>query len=188
MTDSVPRAALGETSPRIDANAPPREAIRVLFQLYADDIYRFARLSLGRHEDAKDAVQEVFLKAFRAYGSFRHDANSKTWLLSIAKHHLTDVIRRRQTERNYLASFELPEWRGEAVSVETLMVLEQSLLALKPNYRHAFVLRHVENFTVDEIAQLLGWSNAKVRTTLHRAIVKLRAMLSTSTEEAGGKL
>ncbi|WAH37768.1 RNA polymerase sigma factor [Alicyclobacillus dauci] len=163
------------------------EAIRQLFDLYADDVYRIARFTLGCHEDAKDAVQEIFLRVVKSYDGFRREANAKTWLLRIARNYLTDIIRKRQTERNYLKDYQPPYLGDETNSAEIAIELEQALLQLKHNYRTVFVLRHVQHLTTDEIANVLGWSNARVRTTLHRAILQLRSLLDESDTEVGDR-
>ncbi|MCL6599661.1 MAG: sigma-70 family RNA polymerase sigma factor [Alicyclobacillus macrosporangiidus] len=55
-----------------------KEAIHSLYELYSHDIYRYAVMMLGNPSDAHDAVQEVFLRAFRAWTTYRHDAGTKT--------------------------------------------------------------------------------------------------------------
>ena len=159
------------------------EAIRELFLLYANDVFRYARLVLGSHTEAKDVVQDVFLKAFRAWGDFRQESKGRTWLLHITRNHVFDLLRRKRTERNYIESYQMPVLRDETVSVEILMVLEASLLKLKPTYRDVFILRHVEELTVTETAQILNWSEGKVRTTDYRALAKLRELMQSDVEE-----
>lgn len=64
------------------------EDIRSLYEQYANDIYRYARLTLGDSSVAKDVVQEVFLRAFRSWEQFRSEANPRTWLMSITRNYL----------------------------------------------------------------------------------------------------
>ncbi len=153
-----------------------------MFELYANDLYRYVRLTLGGHE-AMDVVQEVFLRAFRSWDTFRHDANEKTWLFTIARNYIFDLLRKKRTETNFLQNYDPPFAKDETATVETFIVLEQALTHLKKTYRHVFVLRHVENLTVQETAQVLGWSESKVRTTDHRAIGQLRKLLDPGAKE-----
>lgn len=153
-----------------------------LFKLYANDVFRYARLALGDQDEAKDVVQEVFFRAFRSWESFRRDSTAKTWLLSIARHYIVDLLRKRTRERK-LHSDEMPAMRSSTMPVETFMVLEESLLKLKSNYRQVFVLRHIEQLSIHETAQTLGWSEGKVRTTDSRAIHMLRELLIADDKE-----
>ncbi|MCF8564573.1 hypothetical protein LLE49_07420 [Alicyclobacillus tolerans] len=63
------------------------------------------------------------------------------------------------------------------------MEVEEALGQLKDTYRQVVILRHVENFSSAETAEILCWSETKVRTTAHRAITKLREILDSNSEE-----
>lgn len=152
-----------------------KEGIHSLFDLYANDIYRYARFTLQDHAEAKDVVQEVFLRAFRQWDRFRHESSYKTWLLSITRNYMYDVLRKRKTQSNYLDAYTPPYHSDPTTTTDDLIVLEQSLAKLKDAYRHVIVLRHVEGLSVHEVAQILDWSEGKVRTTLHRALKQLRS-------------
>ncbi|WAH38053.1 RNA polymerase sigma factor [Alicyclobacillus dauci] len=62
--------------------------ISALFEEHAESIFRFATLSLPRDLDAKDVVQEVFLKAYRSWNTYNKGSNERTWLYQIAKNHI----------------------------------------------------------------------------------------------------
>src|SRR5690349_16975295 len=85
-----------------------KEGIHSLFDLYANDIYRYARFTLQDHAEAKDVVQEVFLRAFRQWDRFRHDSSYKTWLLSITRNYMYDVLRKRKTQSKFLDTYTPP--------------------------------------------------------------------------------
>jgi RNA polymerase sigma-70 factor, ECF subfamily len=163
--------------------AVDQEAIRSLYELYADDIYRYARLTLGPSWDEYDVVQEVFLRAFRSWDEFRQDANGKTWLMRIARNYMFDLLRKKRTERNFLSTYEIPTARDDDALVETVVEVEHALSQLKDAYRQVIVLRHIENLSVQGTGDILGWSEAKVRTTTHRAMAKLRQLLDPHLEE-----
>ena len=160
----------------------PNEAIEKLFELYADDVYRYARYSLPPTEDARDTVQEVFMRAFRSWHTFRHDSNPQTWILHITKNYIFDVLRKKRTERKHQISG-APDFSEVTVSMETLIDLEEALSLLKDNHRQVILLRSIQGMTVDETAEILGWSTAKVKTTHHRAIKSLREVLDSNTKE-----
>lgn len=62
-----------------------KDAVKMLFDQYSSDVYRYARLMLGDDADAKDVVQEVSFRAFRSWSGFRQESNPNTWLLSISR-------------------------------------------------------------------------------------------------------
>jgi RNA polymerase sigma-70 factor, ECF subfamily len=84
-------------------------------------------------------VQEVYIRAFRAWTNYRKDANAKTWLMSIAQNYIFDLVRKKRTERIFLTSNGSPEENTESC--------------------------HIGNFTMKETEQCLGWSENKARTT-----------------------
>lgn len=154
-----------------------REVMQSLYELYSDDIYRYARLTLGSDYDAYDVVQEVYVRACRSWSSYRGDANAKTWLLRIARNYIFDLYRRKRTERNFLASYNPPPVYDEAASIQAILEIEETLALMKHEYRQVIVLRHIESLSLQETAETLGWTEAKVRTTTHRAMTKLRKIL-----------
>lgn len=156
--------------------ASPNEAIEQLFELYADDIYRYARYSAPKSADAKDVVQEVFLRAIRAWGSFRRDANPRTWLFQIARNYIYDLLRKKRVEKSYLERHK-PDLSDVSVPFDTLVELEEAVAGLPPDKRQVFTLRGIQEFSVRETAEILGWTQSKVKTTFHRAIRDLRQEL-----------
>lgn len=159
-----------------------QESIRSLYELYSNDIYRYARLTLGDSNDAYDVVQEVFLRAFRSWEGYRETSSPKTWLMSIAKNYMFDVFRKKRTERKVVDPSEIPEvaiTESGGMSLE----IESALSRLKDTYRQVVILRHIENYSAQETAQILNWSETKVRTTTHRAIAKLREFLGSNFKE-----
>lgn len=161
-----------------------QEAIAELFRLYSNDVFRYAKLTLGNHTEAKDVVQEVFFRAFHSWGNFRSDSNAKTWLISIARNYMSDLLRKKRRERKMLMDvYQPPVVNDESISIEAMMILEQSLLKLKANYREVFILRHIEHLSIQETARLLDCSEGKIRTTDYRANQQLRQMMDSGTSE-----
>lgn len=160
------------------------QAIRSLYEQHANDIYRYARVTLGDGTAAKDVVQEVFLRAYRHWDSFRQESNPKTWLMTIARNHIYDLFRKKRKEHKSLMDYHsLNNASDPLAQLETTLILEEALAQLKDSYRHVFTLRHVQRYSVEETSRLLGWSQSKVRITDHRAIAKLRGILGLSFQE-----
>lgn len=158
------------------------DAIENLFDLYADEIYRFARYSVPQSVDAKDVVQEVFLRAYRAWGKYRKDANPRTWLFQIARNYIYDLLRKKRVEHEYLQKHK-PDVSDVSVPLDTLIEFEDAVSKLSPDKRQVFVLRGIQDFSVQDTAQILEWSESKVKTTFHRAIQDLRKSLGEDQRE-----
>lgn len=154
----------------------PNEAIEQLFELYSDEIYRYARYTAPKSVDAKDVVQEVFLRAIRSWDSYRRDASPRTWLFQIARHYMYDLLRKKRIEQSYLEKHK-PDISDVSVSLDTLVALEEEVAKLPHDKRQVFTLRGIQEFSVQETANILGWSESKVKTTFHRAIRDLRQSL-----------
>jgi len=170
----------------MNEQSAPQEAIRSLYDLYANDIYRYALITLGDSFEAYDVVQEVFLRAYRSWGSYRKAATPKTWLMSITRNYIFDIYRKKGTERKYMSqsnphSLELQH--DEALAMDDLLDVQEALRQLPEHHRQVIILRYIENLSMQETAEILGWSITKVRNTSHRSLLKLRATLVDSHEE-----
>ncbi len=168
---------------RADPNA--KEAIRSLYDLHADEVYRFARLTLGDPTAAHDVVQEVFLRAFQSWGTFRENSSSRTWLMSIARNYMYSEFRKKRTERKWLAENRVTGSVDDSSDkVESVMMWQDALSKVPQSYRQVFVLRHVQKYTIQEAVEILGWSESKVKKTDQRAITKLREIFDSNYTEA----
>lgn len=152
------------------------------YELYYDDIYRFILFMLGDRQCCEDLVHDTFVRAHTAYDRFDHRSNVKTWLFSIAKHLVIDEIRKRKRRRLFSvfnfdkevpSSFDVEQY---IENKETITHLMAAIQELKPNYRLVITLKKIEECSTKEIAQILDWSEAKVRKTLSRAMESLRKM------------
>lgn len=151
-----------------------REAIRKLFLEYGDSLYRYARYSLPSDIDARDVVQEVFLRAFKSWAEFRGQASPKTWLFRIARNYIYDLLRQRKRHRSLEIQIHLSPG---SVELDTLIELEDALGRLRQDFQQVLNLRWIQDMTVSETAEILGWSETKVRVTFHRAKRRLQGIL-----------
>lgn len=95
---------------------------------------------------------------------------------------MRDEMRKQSKFNRWVRTYEPPHLPDETLSVETAVMLEQALISLKGTYRQVFTLRHIENLSISEVAEVLGWSLGKVRMTDFRAVAKLRELLSQPDE------
>jgi RNA polymerase sigma-70 factor, ECF subfamily len=170
-----------------------------LIRPYERSVYVMALSMLKNEADAEDAAQEAFLKAFRALGSFRADSKFSTWLVSITLNEARSRLRRSQAgktesldepagEQSHVSPAVLTDWRE--IPSETLerqevrLILQQAITGLPPIYREVFLLRDVEELSVNESAATLGISVASVKVRLHRARMMLQKQLAPALKNA----
>lgn len=153
-----------------------------------------ARRLLDSEEDARDAVQDAFLSAFRSIGRFEGEARLSTWLHRIVVNASLMKLRTRRrkpeksieellprfTEDGHMAEPAVP-WRAGAESEAERAELRRLVLgqihALPENYRNVLLLRDIEGLDTEETAQTVGISPNAVKTRLHRARQALRGLL-----------
>lgn len=177
------------------AQADDIDAFCLLAQRYARRIYLLASHYCRNAQDAEDLSQEVWLKAYQALGSFRSESSFYTWLRRITinaflNHRRSSLFRRRgQTTAVQLVQIDSEPLVSHSVSPESIYnnllfvsVLE-ALAELTPSQRLAFLLRHYEGMSYDEIANAMNCSTGTVKKGVSRAIVKLRARLSPEPDE-----
>jgi RNA polymerase sigma-70 factor, ECF subfamily len=152
------------------------------YQKYSDEIYRFILIMIGDHEQAKDLTHDTFLKAYNHLEHFKGETSDKNWLYRIARSITIDFMRKKKPIRYFADSFnafpsnsESPEkimQLGEAESQ-----LYQSLSKLKRSYREVIILRKIKELSIRETAEVLGWKESKVKTTLFRGLEALKIQL-----------
>lgn len=157
--------------------------IRKLFEAYANDIFRYAKVNLDPSHDPNDVVQEVFYRAFKSWKMFRGESNPRTWLFTIARNYIFDLQRKTRISTVLISDTDVLSITDQRATVDgNLLLIWEAVSALKETYRNVVILRHVEGFTVGETATILGWSETKVTTTDHRALAKLKTLLSNNHE------
>ncbi|GEB34075.1 MULTISPECIES: RNA polymerase sigma factor [Brevibacillus] len=166
----------------------PDDRIEQWFLRYGNDVYQYLAYFTGRR-DVEDLVQEVFTKALKALSGYEGRAQPRTWLLSIARHAAIDHSR-KQKMIDWFPETVLGFLRSKERSPENALVLKEQLQEvyhtmnqLKRTYREVLILRLIEGISTEETAEILGWSEAKVSTTLHRAVKALQKRMSNSGKE-----
>lgn len=165
------------------------DLLEELYERYANDIFRYARYSLGNREDALDVLQEVFIKAQKSIQDFAHKSSLKTWLMTITRHTVADFFRdkkRNQRRLNRLTA-EPPLPMDTTSSIPDRLDVEHALQALPEKEREVFVMRYALGFSIKECAAVRGWSEVRVRVSLHRTNKKLRSLLSIGESEGGAE-
>ncbi|MBC6449205.1 MULTISPECIES: RNA polymerase sigma factor SigM [Actinokineospora] len=162
------------------AAGDPR-AFSELVHRHRDRLWAVALRTLRDPEEAADALQEAFISAFRAAGSFRAESQVTTWLHRIVVNACLDRVRRRQAR----PTVPLPETGpGEPVSPrdamsdrETSLVVRTALAELSEEQRVPIVLVDVEGYSVAETAKMLGIAEGTVKSRCARGRAKLAKVL-----------
>lgn len=165
-------------------------AFEALMRIHNRTLYRTARAILRDDAEAEDAVQEGYLQAYRSLSTFRGESKLSTWLVRIVANEA--LMRRRRNARGATVvtmdgsaqaeeacESAQPGPEHEAQRAEMRRLLEARIDALPAGYRAVFVLRALEELTVEETAAALGIPDATVRTRYFRARGLLRAAMGS---------
>jgi RNA polymerase sigma-70 factor, ECF subfamily len=184
---------LGETVTA--AQSGDSEAFNDLVRATYDDTYSLALRLVGNAEDAKDVVQDTYLRAYRALARFRGDAQIGTWLFRITSNCASTLLtRRRKSETDPLIEDDsVPDDRtshnpAEQSEVNDLRAhIIEALGRLPEKLRSVIVLRDIYDLSHETIAQQLDISETAAKVRLHRARQKLREQLFGASEAAGSQ-
>src|SRR5262245_46294756 len=154
-----------------------QDAYEVIVTRYQRGLFNVAFRMLGNYEDARDATQNAFVKAYEHLDSFDPEQRFFNWLYRILKNECLNVLRARRPSQP--VSVEMPSARGaDPVEVrERQRAIQQALLSLSTEYREVVVLRHYTDLSYDEIAAALGIPATKVRSRLYTARQQLSELL-----------
>jgi RNA polymerase sigma-70 factor (ECF subfamily) len=176
-----------------------KDAFETLMRRHNRTLFRTARAILRDDAEAEDALQEAYLQAYRMIGSFRGQARLSTWLARIVANEALMRLRKHTRRegivplRRGLAEGEMAEMahadlrqgpETSAQRAEIARLLEQRIDALPAAYRSVFVLRGVEEYSVEETATILGIPEATVRSRFFRARSLLREGLASEVDLA----
>ena len=166
------------------------EAFRALVERHSRAVYRLAQRMTGSAQDAEDVVQETFLKAYKQLSRFESRANFSTWLHRIAVNCSIDLIRARPHRESAHDAPDLEQFGADEsvdagrASPERLMLstevqdrVNTAMSSLSQMERAAFVLRHFEGRSIDEISQSLGLKTNATKHSIFRAVRKMRVAL-----------
>jgi RNA polymerase sigma-70 factor, ECF subfamily len=142
-------------------------ALEQLYHAYQPQIYALCYRLLGRAEDAQDAAQAAFVRAFVELARFRGDSAVRTWLYRIAVNEAMGMLRRRRN------TFDLVEENAgttdDAPAILERLTVRAALARMRPEHRAILVLRYREGLRYQEIAVVLGISMPAVKMRLLRA-------------------
>ena len=165
-------------------------AFRVLVERYGRSVFRLAFRMTANEFDAEDVVQETFLRAYKQLDSYESRSSFSTWLYRIAANYSLDLIRSRKRhasrralesneEEDVLESIKATDPSQDRIyySTQVKQRLEAALALLTDQERTAFLLRHFEGKSIEEIGAILGLGVSATKNSIFRAVRKVREAL-----------
>lgn len=163
--------------------AGDQDAWGEIVRLHWRKVFNLAYKFVGRHDEAEDLTQDIFLRIFKALHSFDRRANFQTWLISISRNLCIDHYRSRRKERETMArdvdaSTLTPPARergpdGQLEQQDVRVLVRTALAHLPPGLREAVVLRDLQEFSYVEIADQLNIPEGTVKSRINRGRLEL---------------
>ncbi len=167
--------------------AGDQHAWEAIVRLYWRKVFNVAYKFVGRHDEAEDLTQDIFLKVFKSLGTFDRRANFQTWLISVSRNLCIDHYRSVRKERETIdRQVNADDLSPVSVEVGPLVALERVDLAqqlrralqdLAPTLRTAVVMRDIQDFSYQEIAVKLGLPEGTVKSRINRGRRELARLL-----------
>jgi RNA polymerase sigma-70 factor, ECF subfamily len=170
-------------------------AFRELLSRYERPVFSLVYRMVRDRALAEDLAQEAFIRAFNAIGTYKPNFKFSSWIFKIANNHAIDHLRKRRLDtvsidgsphahspdeeaRTRLVVESTEEAPDRYVEARELgSQIEEAIGRLRPEYRTVVLLRHIEGYTYEEIAEIMGVPLGTVKTYLHRARGELRSLL-----------
>ena len=192
---TLPSQVVQDDEPQLVAAAKAGDvsAFETLVGRYERKIFRLTLNITQNREDAEDAMQEAFLKAYEHLANFEGNSRFYTWLVRIAVNQALMKLRKRRTDKSVSLDEPIAEdgeviprdfadWKPNPEQLlgrtETREALEKAIQDLPSSFRTVFLLRDVEGMSTEETAEMLGLTISAVKARLFRARLRLREELS----------
>ncbi|MDE5412742.1 RNA polymerase sigma factor [Alkalihalobacterium chitinilyticum] len=164
-----------------------KEEIKQIYRAHYNDVYKFLVAFTNTRNESEDLTQEVFIRLFKSLPKFKGESHLKTWIFSIARHVAIDhskKCRRQQLVSDIVLKFMPSKEKTTEELVEAKEEIDTvyaSLKKFKYEYRMVIILRGIQEFSVKETAQIMNWSESKVKVNYHRALKQLKQELQSDT-------
>jgi RNA polymerase sigma-70 factor (ECF subfamily) len=200
VSSSTVIPAFDESALVARAKGGDADAFSELVRHYDRRVFRMAKQITQNDDDAEDVLQETFLKAYTHLDDFQGNSKFYTWVVRIAVNEALMKLRKRRSDRT--VPLDEPIDTGEDEMVREIAVwdenpedtysrdelaelLDQAIQSLKPTYRTVFILRDIEEMSIEETAEALGLSISAVKSRLLRARLQLREKLTRQFRRKG---
>lgn len=161
------------------------EAFRYIIREYKDRAYSLVMSVVKNEHEAEEVVQKAFIKVFNNLGSFKGNSEFSTWFYRIVINEAYQNVRNAKKAHNFIH-----EIKNDALSEESNILLKMEkdhqryyinklLKELSADHSLALRLFYLEEFNIDEITKITGWTNSNTKVILHRARKKMTEALTT---------
>ncbi|HJY06073.1 MAG TPA: sigma-70 family RNA polymerase sigma factor [Bryobacteraceae bacterium] len=200
MSSTTTASAFDEADLVAKAKAGDADAFTDLVNQYDRRVFRMAKQITQNDEDAEDVLQETFLKAYSHLEDFQGNSKFYTWLVRIAVNEALMKLRKRRSDKTVpldepidtgedVVAREVAVWEDNPEQrysrEEMANILDEAVQSLKPAYRTVFVLRDIEEMSIEETAEALDLSISAVKSRLLRARLQLREKLTRQFRRKG---
>jgi RNA polymerase sigma-70 factor (ECF subfamily) len=161
-----------------------------LYKKYHQDLFNFIYFMIHNREHAEDLVQEVYIRVLKSYQQFKGESSEKTWLFAIARNVAIDFFRKQKGwKQRIVDTFEHPALQMKDESPlpdeiifqrEEIKLMVRCLEKCTMDQRCVIILRFIQELSIIETAEVLGWKESKVKTAQHRAIKHLRILMESA--------
>ena len=152
---------------------------QTIYEKYSNMVYRICMLYLKSESDAKDGLQDIFLKIWEIQPDFKNEEHVKAWIIQTTKHYCLDILK-----SNWWKKRTKYEPHQEMTSYENTsdgFVLEQ-VMSLSAKYREVIYLYYYEEYSVKEISNILHRKESTIQSQLSAGRKKLKKMLSSEED------
>ncbi len=167
-------------------------AFSSLMEMHERRMYAVALRMCANHEDAQDCLLEAMLRIYRAISSFKGQSSFSTWVYRITMNTCLDELRRRKMRRTtsldglldsgWSPAEELETPENNAIRSEQRRQIDRAIASLPDDMRSAIVLRDIQGFSYEEIAEILNANVGTIKSRISRGREKLRETLSLHAE------
>lgn len=200
MSTSTTTPVFDESALVARAKAGDTSAFSDLVRHYDRRVFRMAKQITQNDDDTEDVLQETFLKAYTHLDDFQGNSKFYTWLVRIAVNEALMKLRKRRSDRTVPLDEPIDTGEDEMVREiavwdenpeesysrdELANILDQAIQSLKPAYRTVFILRDIEELSIEETAEALDLSISAVKSRLLRARLQLREKLTRQFKRKG---
>lgn len=163
-----------------------------LYKKYNHNVFQFLFYMVRNKEQAEDLVQEVFIRVLKSYERFEGRSSEKTWIFSIARNVAFDFFRKQLGWKQRLLerfNLSIKQVKDEnplpdeiTIHKETIKLVYDCLNYCSMDQRTVIILRFLYDLSIAETAEILGWTESKVKTTQHRSLKIIRKHLELMYE------
>jgi len=163
-----------------------------LYDAYHQDVFQFLIYLVKNRTLAEDLAHEVYVRVLRSYDKFAGNSSEKTWLFAIAKNVAIDHFRKQAVRQKHSLDFfdwETEQLHSTAPLPEDVLQVNDEFMQIQSALEHCtgdqkmvIIMRYFQELSIAETAQILDWTEAKVKTTQHRAIKFLKQQLQQVRE------